>query len=389
MNATVLSDRLHQALYDVIHPIGDNGKRVTRCQKSTLPVLAHVLITDHEGRIAIYTHDLEKPLVTYAAARVDESFSICVPAHPFLDWMDIIKKDGARVDLTVLPLTCELVVRADNARATFKCMDAEEFPSIRDAREPGEKDHTLASVGLAVSKDQCRPELQRVCHRDGLMMASDGYRLHIAPSEKTEIPEGFPDVTVILETLSVPDYTVIVPAAPLVKAVKSLKAVSKRGEGLVTFHCNGSVEITADSSEEDRSSVQVEVLNSTGGEVKFTLPIAHVLDALTHVCPRVKAPKGRRAEPQTVTIHATPRNALEILGPIWFTNGDLKAAVMPKLDEIGQAAMERRERIHKLMTPEPQRVLTLEEIEEIIDEITQPCEPVEIPANVTSVTYAI
>ncbi|RPJ29185.1 MAG: hypothetical protein EHM33_02085 [Chloroflexi bacterium] len=335
MNASALSDNLYKTAYEVIHPIGENGKRVTRCKASTLPVLSHLLITDHEGRLAFYSHDIESAVVSYSPARIDEPFSICVPAHPFLDWMEIIKNDPVRVDLTMDAAQCLLIVQAGNARATFKCMDAMEFPSVAAAQEPGQKDPTLASVGLAVSKDDARPEYKRICYRDGYMAATDGLRLHLAPSEKTDIPEGFPDVNKILETLTAPGYTVVVPASLLGKAVKSLKAMSKKGDGLVTFHCNGSIEITAQTPEGDASRAAVEVLNSTGGEVEFTLSIQYVLDALTHVSPKIKTPKGQKAELQTVSIHVIPNpNPFEIPAPVWFVNGDLKAAIMPKYDRV-------------------------------------------------------
>lgn len=337
MNATVLSGNLHRAVYDAVHPLNENGKRVTRCsvtrcKGSSLPVLNHVLITDHEGRIAVYSHDLETPAVAYAPARIDEPFAICAPAHVLLDWLDIIKKDNCRVDLTFDRSSCLLIIRADNARATFKGIDAAEFPPVTEARENGEKDPTLAGVGLAVSKDDARPQFHKVCHRDGLMIGSDGFRMHLAPSPKTDIPEGFPDVSSILDSLKSPTNTLIVPAVTLMKAVKSLKATAKQGSGWILFHSNGTLTLSAETEAGDRSSTSAEILNSTG-EMEFSLQVSYVLDALTHVCPRSKNAKRAGLIPQTVTIYTTPqKDVMGTPGPVWFVNGELKAAIMQRWD---------------------------------------------------------
>lgn len=66
-------------------------------------------------------------------------------------------------------------------------------------------------VALAVSKDTTRPYLHHVFVDDGIMVATDGHRMHHAP---TELPDGFYDKAEnkIDIYMKFPDYKRIIPA---------------------------------------------------------------------------------------------------------------------------------------------------------------------------------
>lgn len=326
----VLPSEFHTALYEVTHPRDpQTGKRSLRSplRKGPLPVLTHVLIGTSEGRLACYTHDLDTPLVYYSPARIEAPFETCVPALPLLAWMDIIKDDAYAITLQHDPNTQTLHIYAGNAHAAFKCLHSREFPPVTKATLSGTApDPVTITTALACRKDSA-PEYASLHHVGGLLAGTDGHRLHTSPS--TGPDEESPLANHIMEVLTQcanPTYTVITTGAKLQQAVKSLASLAKKENGWILFHCNGEITVTAENEELGASSASVDILNSTGGDVTFSLRYQHILDALAHVNPKQKREKGRPApEPRAVTIQFTSWDA-----PIIITAEDRSAYIMPK-----------------------------------------------------------
>jgi DNA polymerase-3 subunit beta len=179
MKVTVLQENLARGL-------GVVSKAVS--PRSTLPVLANVLIATDEGRLRLSATNLEMGITCWITARIDEEGSTTVPARTFSDLVSTLPAD--QVLLKLDPQTQTLNVRGGSSTNDIKCIDAQEFPpmpvpdfdgsvqiNVGDFRE------MIHQVAFAASSDEARPVLMGVLlqvEKDKLTMAAaDGFRLSV------------------------------------------------------------------------------------------------------------------------------------------------------------------------------------------------------------------
>jgi DNA polymerase III subunit beta len=212
MKVTVLQENLARGL-------GVVSKAVS--PRSTLPVLANVLIASDEGRLRLSATNLEMGITCWIPARIDEEGSTTVPARTFSDLVATLPSD--QVLLKLDPQTQTLNVRGGSSTNDIKCIDAQEFPpmpvpdfdgavqiNVGDFRE------MIHQVAFAASSDEARPVLMGVLvqvDKDKLTMAAaDGFRLSVRKA--------------ILSTPSSSPVSAIVPA----QALKELARVATDSE---------------------------------------------------------------------------------------------------------------------------------------------------------------
>ncbi len=99
-------------------------------RRHTLPVLNNVLLSLHEGQLALTGTDLEVELV--GRTQVDDEVQagdITVPARKFLD---IVKSlpDGAKVNFSVE--NQKVTIKSGRSRFTLTSLPASEFPAVED-----------------------------------------------------------------------------------------------------------------------------------------------------------------------------------------------------------------------------------------------------------------
>ena len=179
MKVTVLQENLARGL-------GIVSKAVS--PRSTLPVLANVLVATDEGRLRLSATNLEMGITCWLAARIDEEGSTTVPARTFVDLVGTLPGDQVLLKLDAQTQT--LNVRSGTSTNDIKCIDAQEFPplpvpdfdgavqiNIGDFRE------MIHQVAFAASSDEARPVLMGVLvqvDKDKLTMAAaDGFRLSV------------------------------------------------------------------------------------------------------------------------------------------------------------------------------------------------------------------
>jgi DNA polymerase III subunit beta len=179
MRVTVLQENLARGL-------GIVSKAVS--PRSTLPVLANILIASDEGRLRLSATNLEMGITCWIAARIEEEGSTTVPARTFSDLVTTLP--GDQVLLRLDPSTQTLNVRGGTSTNDIKCIDAQEFPplpvpdfegavqiNVGDFRE------MIHQVAFAASSDEARPVLMGVLvqvDKDKLIMAAaDGFRLSV------------------------------------------------------------------------------------------------------------------------------------------------------------------------------------------------------------------
>ena len=212
MKVTVLQENLARGL-------GTVSKAVS--PRSTLPVLANILIASDEGRLRLSATNLEMGITCWIPARIDEEGSTTVPARTFSDLVGTLP--GDQVLLKLDPSTQTLNVRGGTSTNDIKCIDAQEFPpmpvpdfegavqiNVGDFRE------MIHQVAFAASSDEARPVLMGVLvqvDKDKLIMAAaDGFRLSVRRA--------------VLSTPAPTPVSAIVPA----QALKELARVASDGE---------------------------------------------------------------------------------------------------------------------------------------------------------------
>src|SRR5512135_1779624 len=119
MKVTVLQENL-------AHGLGIVSKAVS--PRSTLPVLANVLIASDEGRLRLSATNLEMGITCWIAARIEEDGSTTVPARTFSDLVSTLPGDQVLMKLD--PPMQTLTVRGASSTPDIKCLDAQDPPPL-------------------------------------------------------------------------------------------------------------------------------------------------------------------------------------------------------------------------------------------------------------------
>ena len=163
--------------------------------RTTLPVLANVLVATDEGRLRLSATNLEIGITCWIGAKISEEGSTTVPARTFSDLVSTLP-DG-QVDMDLVVQTQTLHVRSGASNTDIKCIDAQEFPpmpvpDLADGVEfnVSELREMIKQVVFAASSDEARPVLTGVLLtvEDNLvtMAAADGFRLSVRTAELSD-----------------------------------------------------------------------------------------------------------------------------------------------------------------------------------------------------------
>lgn len=163
--------------------------------RSTLPVLANVLIATDEGRLRLSATNLELGITCWIGAKIEEEGSTTVPARTFTDLVGTLPNDRVSMQLNVRTQT--LNVRAGASNTDIKCIDAQEFPPLPVPDPAGgipvnvaDLKEMIQQVVFAASSDEARPILTGVLfHMQGNtldLQAADGFRLSLRKGEVSQ-----------------------------------------------------------------------------------------------------------------------------------------------------------------------------------------------------------
>ncbi len=206
--------------------------------RSTLPVLANILVATDEGRVKLSATNLELGISCWIGAQVAKEGSITVPARIFSDLISTLPNDQIQLELN--PKNQVLNVRCGSSVTDIKGIDAQEYPPIPvpDLSNGIELKvsvlkEIIQQVVFAVSTDEARPVLQGVQMAvDGKAItcaATDGYRISVRSAE--------------LENPAVHPVNVIIPARALSELSRiagdgdeKIIMVIPPGRGQVLFH---------------------------------------------------------------------------------------------------------------------------------------------------------
>ena len=208
--------------------------------RSTLPVLANVLLKTEDGGLKLTATNLEIGITYWVPGKIDEDGSTTVPAKLLTDLVNSLPA-GDKVELEVTAGE-SLHVKAGRFQTHIKGIDADEFPAIQAA---GERPTTriaqnvlrqaLAETAFAAASDEARPILTGVLARfegDQLTLAAaDNYRIAV---------KTLPILDPVGET------SIVIPARALNELARVLADVDDPvdvilagGRNQVVFHLDG------------------------------------------------------------------------------------------------------------------------------------------------------
>jgi DNA polymerase III subunit beta len=194
--------------------------------RSTLPVLANILVATDEGRLRLSATNLEMGITCWIGARVEEEGSTTVPARTFTDLVSMLPGDQVSLNLNLHTQT--LTVKCGTSVTDIKGIDAQEFPPIpaldlADGIQLNVADfkEMIQQVVFSASQDEARPVLTgvlvNITGNEISLVATDGFRVSVRKAELT---------TAVLRPVSA-----IIPA----RALSELARIATDGEQTITM----------------------------------------------------------------------------------------------------------------------------------------------------------
>lgn len=179
MKVTVLQENLARGLNIVSRAVSP---------RSTLPVLANILIASDAGRLRLSATNLELGITAWIPAKIEEEGATTIPARIFSDLVNTLP--GDQVSLNLEEETQNLNMRSGSSTNDVKGIDADEFPALDSPDMDGAIQLNIADfkemihqVAFAASTDEARPVLMGVLltvNGDEIILASaDGFRLSV------------------------------------------------------------------------------------------------------------------------------------------------------------------------------------------------------------------
>ncbi|MDQ6644332.1 MAG: DNA polymerase III subunit beta, partial [Chloroflexota bacterium] len=203
MKITCKQQDLNRGLSIVSHAVSN---------RSTLPILANILLATDNGRLKLSATNLEIGINCWVDCQIHEEGSTTVPAKLFTDFVNSLSQTS--VDIAVLDDSNKMNIKSEDSSANIKGMDPSEFPMIPSA-EGGEPPvileasmlkEMIAEVVIAASEDESRPVftgvLVQVGNEQVTFAAADAFRLAVrsAPLPGDNTSHG--DILIPARTLS-------------------------------------------------------------------------------------------------------------------------------------------------------------------------------------------
>jgi DNA polymerase-3 subunit beta len=171
--------------------------------RSTLPILANILISTESGGLKLSATNLEIGINCLIDAEVFEEGTTTIPAKTFTDLVNSLRP--GEVTLTVEAESFDVNIKSIGSNSNVKGMSPEEYPqlpTIEGSESPVSFDaalfkETIAQVVIAAAGDDSRPvlsgiQVESLDGKDITFSAADAFRLahtilHFADQE-SEIP---------------------------------------------------------------------------------------------------------------------------------------------------------------------------------------------------------
>jgi len=153
-------------------------------QKSTLPILANILVRAEGSILSLAVTDLDTTVVTRIEADVKEPGGVTVHARRFGDLVKDLSRDPVKIEVqnAIVNVVCA------RTKARFPGTDVDEFPKLPEISPGGEFEidaarfrRAVKKTSFCVSRDETRPVLTGLLWRftkgETIVVGTDGYRL--------------------------------------------------------------------------------------------------------------------------------------------------------------------------------------------------------------------
>lgn len=179
MNVSVMQENLARGLQTVSRAVS---------ARSTLPVLANVLLRTERSGLKLTATNLEIGINYWVPGKVEAEGALSIPAKLLTDLVTSLPPQ--RVDLQLSPRERSLKLVCGSNRSTIKGIDADEFPVVAAGSEEPTTQVTaralregLSGVVFAAASDESRPILTGVLTRmrssEMTLAAADNYRIAV------------------------------------------------------------------------------------------------------------------------------------------------------------------------------------------------------------------
>ncbi len=228
MKATVTQQQLAHGLSVVSRAVSP---------RSTLPVLANILVATDEGRLRLSATNLELGITCWIGAQIVDEGAITVPARTLADLINTLPNNQVTLSLNTRSQT--LNVRCGTSSTDIKGIDAQEFPPmpVPDLAEGvalnvADFKEMIQQVVFSVSTDEARPVLQGVlmtiANGEVTLAATDGFRISV---KKAALSNPVRPVTAIIPGRALAELARIA-----ADGSDALTMVVPQGRGQVIFH---------------------------------------------------------------------------------------------------------------------------------------------------------
>jgi DNA polymerase-3 subunit beta len=180
--------------------------------RSTLPILANILLSTDNGRLRLYATNLEIGINCWIDAEVHEEGTTTVPAKLITDLVNSLPQ--ASVDIIVPEDSHTMSIKSMRSSANIKGMDPSEFPLSPNTEgsdpavviDAAQLKEMIAEVAFAAADDDSRPVLTGVLVQVSTgkltFAAADAFRLAVRASALTDDATLRNDILIPARTLT-------------------------------------------------------------------------------------------------------------------------------------------------------------------------------------------
>src|SRR5665647_465425 len=205
--------------------------------RSALPVLSGIMLQAQEGRLDLYSTDMELSIKASLSTSVEHAGEIVVPARLFTDVVRNLPEEQVVIEAG----EATVAITAGRAGFSLNIWSASDFPQTSTfdtsgafaiGREPFVE--TLTKVGRAASRDETRPILTGVLmtiEGDTLkMVATDSYRLAVKETKLGTVLEA--EVQAIVPVKALGEVALLEPGVHAIGPVGALVGVARLAAGM-------------------------------------------------------------------------------------------------------------------------------------------------------------
>ena len=281
--------------------------------RSTLPILANILLTTDHNRLKLSATNLEIGINCWIDAEIQQDGATTLPAKTFTDLVSSLRQ--GQVELSLPEDSHTMDVRSQGSHATIKGMDPSEFPLIPSA-EGGEPPITIdasllkemiAQVAFAAADDDSRPVFTgvqvEVSDEKVTFAAADAFRLAMRVAPLPGHDEGHGSILIPARTLT--ELARILPSEGIVEMIvtpnRSQVLFHTEHIDLVSRLIEGTFPNIRGVIPKEYTTRAVVETKEFAAAVKTVTPFARDSSNIT----RVKINGGEGAEAGSLTMEAT------------------------------------------------------------------------------------